>query len=113
FESRLIEANKGSVQTGGNKENISAIHHAMSTGAGSTQSAGDYLSDVADYLEKNRSGNRETNMQVRKLADELKTVRGEIETEWRTEGATPNGYDPKKALTKIRGLFGRLRQVNL
>lgn len=110
FEGRLKELNDESGKRGEGKDGMGAIHNAI---AHSADSAGQYLTDVADYLETNLSGNKETNREVRSLANELKALKGEIETEWKTEGATPDGYDPKKALAKIRGLFERLRQVNL
>lgn len=111
FEHRLSEANAESEKVGSRPFNMSAIHHAMSTGAGATESAGDYLGWVADYLEKRYSGNIKTNKEIRTLADKFKEIRGKIETDWTTQGKTPEGYDSKEALQEIRGLFRRLKNI--
>src|ERR1035437_325908 len=107
FESKLAEALQGKAL------NASALHYALTSGAGSAESAGDYLDDVASYLEAYREGNATTNAEIRALAGELKEVRGRIEADWKAEGKTPEGYDPEKALIEIRGLFSRLSNLNI
>jgi hypothetical protein len=110
FESKLQEANMASEKSGSKRDTMSAIHHAMSTGAGSVESAGDYLASVVDYLQKYSNND---NKEIIKLSDDLKQLRGKLETDWKTKGQTPEGYNPQDALQEIRSLFEQLRRISL
>ena len=90
----------------------SDLHFAIQDGD-PLGSAGDYLNNVAEYEINVHPNNDRTNEAMMRLAEELRSLRGEVENAMNEEGRTPEGFRKDFWLQKIRDVFARLNSVNI
>ena len=109
FEAKLREALGGKPETHGALR--SALQFAISNDVATADTAGDYLLEVANYLQKKAGIVTPAATEAKQLAAELKGIRGKIEHNWDTKGKTPEGYDAKPDLEEVRRLFTRLERI--